>query len=78
VRRGGVYRGATFGKRREAVDWSACIEAQANHIAAAGFAPVPKDATLGNLIDVYSEKYAKAVGRTKAATHAMLKRELGA
>jgi hypothetical protein len=32
---------------------------------------------LGDLIDGYGEKYAKAAGRTKAATHAMLKRELG-
>ncbi|HKP66611.1 MAG TPA: site-specific integrase, partial [Casimicrobiaceae bacterium] len=77
VRRGSVYRNATFPKRREAQDWAALIESQANHVAASGFAPVPKDATLGDLIDTYGLKYAKAAGRTKAATHAMLKRELG-
>ena len=63
--------------RREALDWAASVESQTNHIAASGFAPVPKDATLGDLIDVYGEKCAKAAGRSKAATHAMLKRELG-
>jgi integrase len=77
VRRGGVYRSAVFTSKREAKDWAASIEGQAHHIAASGFAPPPKEATLGDLIDKYTETHAKAPGRTKAATLAMLKRELG-
>ncbi len=77
VRRAGVYRNATFPKRRDAQDWAATVETQAHHIAASGFAPVPKDATVADLIDLYAEKYAKEPGKTKAATHVMLKRELG-
>jgi integrase len=78
VRRGGVYRAATFPKRRDALQWAATVETQVHHIAASGFAPVPREATVGDLIDLYAEKHAKAPGRTKAATHAMLKREFGA
>lgn len=48
-----------------------------NHIAAGGYAPVPKSATLADLIDKYSETVSKNPGRTKAATLAMLKRNLG-
>jgi integrase len=77
VRRAGVYRAKTFPKRRDAQDWAAKVETHAHHVAASGFAPVPKDATLGDLIDRYTEQHAKEPGRTKAATHAMLKRELG-
>lgn len=77
VRRGGLYRAATFATKREARDWATAIEAQANHIAAGGFAPVPKGATLGDLIDKYTETGAKLTGKTKEATLAMLKRELG-
>lgn len=77
VRRGGVYRGATFATKREAKDWAAAMETQANHIAASGFAPIPKGATLADLIDKYVETHAKEAGKTKAATLAMLKRDLG-
>jgi integrase len=77
VRRAGLYRNAVFPSKREAKDWAAAIEGQAHHIAASGFAPVPKTATLGDLIDKYTETHAKDPGRTKAATLAMLKRELG-
>ena len=77
VRRSGVYRNGVFASKREAKDWAASIEGQAHHIAASGFAPPPKDATLGDLIDKYTETHAKSPGRTKAATLAMLKRELG-
>jgi len=62
---------------REAKDWSAAIEGQAHHIAASGYAPAPKGATLGDLIDKYGETNKKTPGRTKVATLAMLKRELG-
>jgi integrase len=77
VRRAGLYRAATFTTKREAKDWSTTIEAQANHVAAGGFAPVPKSATLDDLIDQYNETFTKAQGRTKTATLKMLKRELG-
>lgn len=77
VRRAGLYRAATFATKREAKDWAAGIEVQANHIAAGGFAPVPKGSTVADLIDKYVETVAKAPGKTKEATLAMLKRELG-
>ena len=77
VRRAGIYRAATFAKKREAQDWATGIEAQLTHIAAGGYAPVPKTTTLSDLIDKYSETVSKTPGRTKASTLAMLKRELG-
>ena len=77
VRRSGLYRNATFAKKREAEAWAAGIEAQAHHIAASGFAPIPKGATLEMLIEKYLEIVAKTPGKTKAATLEMLKRELG-
>lgn len=77
VRRAGIYRAATFAKKREAQDWATGIEAQLTHIAAGGYAPVPKTATLSDLIDKYIETVSKNPGRTKAATLDMLKRELG-
>lgn len=77
VRRAGLYRAATFEKKREAKDWAAGVESQANHLAAGGFAPVPKGATVGDLIDSYLKTVSKEPGRTKAATLAMLKREIG-
>lgn len=77
VRRAGVYRAATFPSKREAKDWAMQIESQAHHIAAGGFAPVPKGATLGDLIQKYTETVAKTPGKTKAATLNLLTRELG-
>ncbi len=77
VRRAGLYRAASFSSKREARDWASGIESQAAHIAVNGFAPVPKGATLGDLIEKYQETQAKEPGRTKAATLEMLKRELG-
>lgn len=77
VRKSGLYRAGTFATKREAKEWATAIEAQANHIAAGGFAPIPKGVTLGDLIDKYRETMA-APGKTKAATLEMLKRELGA
>ena len=76
VRRAGIYRAATFETKREAKDWAAAIESQASHIAASGYAPPPKGATLADLIDKYIED-TKPGGRTKSATLAMLRRELG-
>jgi integrase len=77
VRRAGVYRAATFATKSEARSWSTQVESQAHHIAASGFAPVPKTATLADLIDKYVESSQKAAGKTKTATLAMLKRDLG-
>jgi integrase len=77
VRRAGLYRAATFPSKREAQRWAAEIEGQAHHIAAGGFAPVPKGATLGDLIDKYRETVAKLPGKTKDATLTMLKHRLG-
>ena len=72
-----MYRAATFATKREAKDWATQIEAQASHIAAGGYAPVPKGATLADLIEKYIESSTKLLGKTKEATLAMLKRELG-
>lgn len=77
IRRAGIYRAATFPSKREAKDWAAAIESQAHHIAAGGFAPVPKGATLADLIDKYTETVAKAPGKTKEATLKMLRARLG-
>jgi hypothetical protein len=72
-----MYRGATFDTKREARDWVATIESQANHVAAGVFAPVPKGSTVADLIDKYVETVAQMPGKTKAATLEMLKREIG-
>ena len=77
VRRAGIYKAATFTKKRDAATWAAGIEGQSEHIAAGGFAPVPKGSTVGDLIEKYVETNAKEPGRTKAATLAMLRRRLG-
>ncbi len=65
VRRAGIYRAATFPSKCDAKDWSAAIEGQAYHIAASGYAPAPKGATLGDLIDKYGEANKKSPGRTR-------------
>ena len=77
VRQRGLYRAATFESKREAKQWGATIEAQAAHVVAGGFAPAPKGATVADLIDKYVETVAKTPGKTKEATLAMLKREIG-
>lgn len=77
VRRAGIYRAATFPTKREARDWATQVESQAHHIAAGGFAPPPKGATLEDLIDKYNETNSKTPGKTKEATLAMLVREVG-
>ncbi len=77
VRRGGIYRAASFPTKREAREWAAIIESQARHIAVSGFAPVPRDATLADLIDLYIEALPREPQRTKRATLAMLRREIG-
>ncbi|WP_313297612.1 site-specific integrase [Diaphorobacter sp.] len=77
VRRAGVYRAATFPSKREAKDWAAAVETQVAHIAVGGFAPVPKGATVGDLISKYRETAAQRAGKTKEATLNMLVREIG-
>jgi integrase len=77
VRRAGVYRAATFDTKMEARDWAGGVETQARHIAASGFAPVPKGATLGDLIEKYTESATREAGKTKVATLAMLHTRLG-
>jgi integrase len=77
VRKAGLYRAATFATKRHAKEWATAIEAQASHVAATGFAQIPAGATVADLIDRYIETQTKAAGRTKAATLAMLRRELG-
>lgn len=76
VRKGGLYKGATFNFRRDAEMWAKKIEVQASHIIATGYQPVPDRYTVADLIDGYGVSV-KIPGKTKLATHAMLKRELG-
>lgn len=76
VRREGMYRGQTFTLKRDAIAWAKQIEVQAEHIAASGYQPVPEGYSVGHLIESYAYECSMG-GRTKQATHAMLKRELG-
>jgi integrase len=71
-----MYRGETFTLRRDAQAWAQKIEVQAEHIVASGYQPVPDRYTVSDLIDGYAQE-CNMGGRTKQATHAMLKRELG-
>ncbi|WP_298928111.1 site-specific integrase [uncultured Ramlibacter sp.] len=77
VRKAGLYRAATFPTKREARDWAVVVESQAHHIAAGGFAPVPKEATFADLVEKYRGSHGRIPGKTKAATLDMLVRELG-
>ncbi len=77
IRKKGIYRNATFETKREAKEWAVAIESQLNHISAGGFAPVPKVATLSDLIDKYVETVSKVNGRTKDSCLARLKKEMG-
>jgi len=77
VRRSGFYKAATFTLKRDAETWAREAERQAEHVATGGYAPIPKGATVGDLIDKYTTDVAKTAGRTKTATLAMLKRSLG-
>lgn len=77
VRRAGTYRAATFPTKTEARDWATAIESQVNHIASSGYAPPPASATLGDLIDKYSESAGANAGKTKVATLARLKDRIG-
>jgi integrase len=76
VRKGGHYKGATFDLKRDAQMWAKQIEVQASHIIATGFQPVPERYSVGDLIESYGATI-PMTGKTKIATHIMLKRELG-
>lgn len=76
VRMAGLYRAKTLPTKRAAQTWAQAIELQAAHAAVSGFAPPPKGATLGDLIDKYRETI-KPAGKTKRATLAMLQRQMG-
>jgi integrase len=77
VRKAGIYRAATFATKRDARGWATQIEAQAAHIGATGYAPIPKSATVADLIDKYNETHQRDPGKTKAACLARLRREIG-
>ncbi|HZQ61626.1 MAG TPA: site-specific integrase [Casimicrobiaceae bacterium] len=66
-----------FPAKREAKDWATAIEAQRRSATVSGFMAPPKDATLADLIEKHHELEGQPTGRTRRATHAMLKRELG-
>ena len=76
VRKGGMYRGETFTFKRDAQAWARQVELQAEHIVASGYQPVPEGYHVSDLIDGYALE-CNMGGRTKQATHTMLKRELG-
>lgn len=78
VRRSGFYKAATFELKRDAEAWAREAERQATVANAGGYLPAPKGATLADLLDKYGAEVAKQAGKTKAATLAMLRRELGA
>lgn len=77
VRRGGLYRAATFPLKRDAEAWARVTEGQAHQVAASGHAQPPKGATLADLIEAYMATRAGAGGKTKTATLGMLKARLG-
>ncbi len=77
IRRRGLYRAGTFRLKRDAESWSREIERQADYASAGSYAPPPKMATVSDLIDAYINDTAKDHGKTKTATLAMLKRQIG-
>lgn len=68
--------GETFTLKRDAMAWAQQVEVQAEHIVASSYQPIPEGYTVGDLIDGYGQE-CNMGGKTKQATHAMLKRELG-
>lgn len=76
VRRAGMNKSQTFTLKRDAEKWAFTIESQAEHIAAGGFAPLPKGTRLADLIDKYVGTMPSG-GRTKTATLNMLRAKLG-
>jgi len=77
VRKLGFYKNQTFDKKRDAQDWANAIEAEFTQGVNNGYRPIPKEATVENLINKYRKEVKQDYGRTKAATLDMLVRELG-
>jgi integrase len=77
IRRGAFYRAATFSKKSDARAWATEVEAAAESAVRGGLAAPPKDASLEDLIDKYIELVPNNWGRSKSASLALLKRELG-
>ena len=74
IRRGDIYRAATFDKKGEARDWAAQIEAQAKQVQSGGLI-MPEGLTVGHLIEMYRE--AVTTGRrTKDACLSRLEKRL--
>lgn len=73
VRRGGIYKAATFDRKRDAETWAREVESGAALVAVKGYAPPPAKATVGDLIERYLESQAHEPGKTKAATLTMMK-----
>jgi integrase len=76
VRKGGMYRGETFTLKRDAQAWARQVEVQAEHIVSSGYQPIPDKYSVADLIDGYGQE-CNMGGKTKQATHAMLKRAFG-
>lgn len=76
VRKSGIYRGETFTRKSDAQAWAKQIEVQVEHISATGYQPIPEGYTVADLIDGYAQECSMG-GKTKQATHAMLRRRLG-
>lgn len=77
VRRGSLKRNKTFDSKREAKEWAAGLESQANQVDAGHLRPLPKTATVSDLIDEYLKAQTVAPRRSKAATLNALKEWLG-
>ena len=65
VRRGDIYRAATFDKKGQARDWATQIEAQADQIQKGGLIS-PQGLKVGHLVEMYREAIPGG-GRTKGA-----------
>lgn len=74
IRRGDIYRAATFDKKGDARDWATQIEAQAEQVQKGGLIS-PKGLKVGHLVEMYRETVPGG-GRTKAACLARLEDRL--
>lgn len=74
IRRGDIYRAATFDKKGDARDWATQIEAQAEQIQKGGLIS-PKGLKVGHLVEMYREAVPGG-GRTKGACLARLEDRL--
>lgn len=74
IRRGDIYRAATFDKKGDARDWATQIEAQAEHVQKGGLIS-PKGLKIGHLVEMYREAVPGG-GRTKGACLARLENRL--